>query len=190
MSWKSWVGRLAVVALPVAACAAPIHVHSYTERGATLNRYHTYRFGPEDTTSTGDARLDGNPFFNERVRSAIDQQLSQRGLEKTRGGRADVLIHYHASVSQRVDLATSEPWDCERPTPTGGQPPPSTNCGPYVYDQGTLVIDFVDGRTQKVVWRGWAEGSIDGVLNDQKWMEERIDQSVKRILAQFPHAAD
>ena len=32
---------------------------------------------------------------------------------------------------------------------------------PYVYEAGTLLLDFVDTRTNRVVWRGWAEGSVE-----------------------------
>jgi hypothetical protein len=31
-----------------------------------------------------------------------------------------------------------------------------------VYETGALLIDFVDARTDKLVWRGWAEDGVDG----------------------------
>ena len=36
------------------------------------------------------------------------------------------------------------------------------------------------------VWRGWAEGSIEGAIDDQQWMENRIDRAVTQILAKLP----
>jgi len=48
------------------------------------------------------------------------------------------------------------------------------------------MLDFVDTRTKTLAWRGWAEGSLDGIIDDQRWMEERIDTSVEKILARFP----
>jgi hypothetical protein len=48
------------------------------------------------------------------------------------------------------------------------------------------VLDFVDPATNKLVWRGWAEGSIDGVIDRQERMEEIIDLAVGRILERFP----
>jgi hypothetical protein len=36
------------------------------------------------------------------------------------------------------------------------------------------------------VWRGWAEDSINGVIDNQEWMEQAIDQAVARILRQLP----
>jgi hypothetical protein len=55
-----------------------------------------------------------------------------------------------------------------------------------VYDAGTLLIDLVDARTNRLVWRGWAEGSVDGVIDNQEWMEARIDEAVTRILERLP----
>ena len=59
-------------------------------------------------------------------------------------------------------------------------------CRPRVYDAGTLLLDFIDTRTHTLAWRGWAEGSFDGVIDDQQWMEETIDKAVERILARLP----
>ena len=32
-------------------------------------------------------------------------------------------------------------------------------------DKGTLFVDLVDPASGKVLWRGWAEGSLDGVVD-------------------------
>lgn len=53
------------------------------------------------------------------------------------------------------------------------------------YDQGTLVIDFVDMAKQELVWRGVGTGA----LSDSPSVEERtenINNAVTKILEQFP----
>ena len=62
----------------------------------------------------------------------------------------------------------------------------TVDCRPYVYEKGTLFVDLVDPRTNQLVWRGWAEGSIDGVIDHQQWMEARVDEAVTQILARLP----
>jgi len=37
-----------------------------------------------------------------------------------------------------------------------------------------------------LIWRGWAEGSIEGVIDNQTWMESRIDEAVAKILERLP----
>ena len=168
----------AVLALSITACA-PVRVHSYAERGADFNRYRSYKFGPADPASTGDPRLDNNPFFNQRIQADVENELAARGFEKVKSGRADLLVHHHASVTQEIGVKEDvDRGYCQ-----------TNDCRPYVYDAGTLLIDFVDVRTNKLIWRGWAEGSVDGVIDNQSWMEKKIDDSVKRILAKFPRRA-
>ena len=48
------------------------------------------------------------------------------------------------------------------------------------------VKGLVGTRTNKLVWRGWAEGSVDGVIDNQEWMEARIDDAVAQILQRLP----
>ncbi len=55
-----------------------------------------------------------------------------------------------------------------------------------MYDAGTLLIDMVDTRTNTLLWRGWAEGSMDPFVDNQDWMEKRVDLAVARILEKLP----
>jgi hypothetical protein len=104
-------------------------------------------------------------------------QLAARGLEKTSVGSADVLVHIHVRVDQRVNTAAFDPNDRHCIV---------EECGPDVYEVGTLMIDVMDRRTDRLAWRGWAERSFDGVIENQAWMEAAIDKAVARILAQLP----
>jgi Domain of unknown function (DUF4136) len=163
----------AVSAVAFVGCAS-MHVNSYYASGTDLGRYHTYAWAPDDVLSTGDPRLDNNPFFEERVQADVEKQLSARGFEKMTSG-AELLLHYHASVTQRVNANSADQkyGYCNE-------------CEPYVYDAGTLVVDLVDARTNKLVWRGWAEDSLDGAIDNQQVMEKRIDNAVTRILQRLP----
>jgi len=164
---------LAVLAVSLTGCASS-NVHSYLERGADLGRYHTYAWGRADAMSTGDPRLDGNPFFEERLQAAVEKQLATRGFEKT-SATPGLLLHYHASITQRVDAYSAELkyGYCNE-------------CRPYVYDAGTIVIDFVDAHSSKLVWRGWAEDRFEGAIDNQHIMERQIDNAVARILQRLP----
>jgi hypothetical protein len=51
-----------------------------------------------------------------------------------------------------------------------------------------LTIDVVDARTNRLVWRGWAEGVVEGVIDNQSFMDDTIDTAVRRILDRFPRA--
>ena len=51
------------------------------------------------------------------------------------------------------------------------------------------MIDVTDTRTNRVVWRGWAQDSFDGVINNQDRLADKVEESVRRILEQMPNAA-
>lgn len=163
-----------VCALVLVGCAVKSAVHSYSEPGADLRRFHRYTWAARDTSATGDPRLDNNEIFEARVQAAVDRQLAAKGFERSGSDRSDLVVHYHASVAQRIDLSDREPL---RPCPT---------CKPFIYDAGTLVIDLVDVQTGKVLWRGWSEGNVDGVIDNQRWMEERIEADVTRMFQRLP----
>jgi hypothetical protein len=170
------VAAVSAATLMLAGCAT-LRVNSYVERGADFRRYESYAWAERGAFATGDPRLDDNRFFSQRVEEAVDMQLAARGFEKTGPSTADVLLHIHARMEQRLDTAAFDPIDghCI-----------DDECRPEVYDAGTLMVDFMDRRTNRLAWRGWAERSFDGVVDDQKWMEATIDKTVATILARLP----
>jgi hypothetical protein len=162
------------IALLLCAClvsgCASLEVRSFTERGTDFSRYHTYNWVADGRQTTGDPRLDNNPFFQARVQADVDEQLGRRGFEKVTSGTPDLVLHYYAKVEQRLEVSNAY---CE-------------DCTPSVYDAGTLVIDLVDARSNKLAWRGWAKGSIAGAIDNQLWLEERVDEAVRLIFEQLP----
>jgi uncharacterized protein DUF4136 len=170
------IAGVSIAVLALAGCAT-LRVNSYLERAADFTRYRSYAWAERGDFSTGDPRLDNNRFFSQRVEEAVDMQLAARGLEKTSAGAADLLIHIHMRVDQRIDTAAFDPHD---------QRCVVEECQPDVYDAGTLMVDLMDRRTDRLAWRGWAEGSFDGVIDNQEWMETTIDKTVARILARLP----
>jgi hypothetical protein len=159
------LGAAAIVSL--AGCA-PLTVSTAVERGVDLSAYRTYAWSTQVAPPTGDPRLDGNSIFHDYLAAAIDRRLTAGGLEP-RDTAPDLLVRYFAGVSQEVFTTGAEPDGSCR------------DCRLEVYDGGTLVIDLVDARTRTLVWRGWAKGDIDGVVDDQELMERRIDRAVERI---------
>jgi hypothetical protein len=169
-------GLATIVAVALGGCA-PVRVNSYRDRVADFTRYHTYAWAVAEARTTGDPRLDNNRFFSQRIEEAVNMQLTARGFEQSGPGAADLLVRVHARMEQRLEAGAidREYRQCR-----------IEDCGPQIYDTGTLMVDLVDRRTNRLAWRGWAERSFDGVVDDQRWMEATIDQTVARILARLP----
>ena len=169
------LGALAALVATVAAACAPITVHSFVPRGANFAQYRSYGWEPESSFPTGDPRLDNNPFFQNRIKAQAESQLEKRGFERSTSATPDLLLHYHASVSQQLDIAVADQkyGVCE-------------DCEPgSVFDAGTILLDMVDRRTNTLVWRGWAQTDLSRIDN-QSAFEQRVDDTIARIVATVP----
>jgi len=169
---------MAIGALAVTGCAT-MSVSSHVRSGLDFAQYRTYDWGPADALPTGDPRLDKNAFFKDHVMGAVEKRLAARGLDLSVSGTPDLLIHYHASINQRLDAyaVDREYGDCY-----------DEDCKARVvaYEAGTLVLDIVDTRTNNVIWRGWAQDSVEDVLDNGDRMARKIDEAVTRMLARLP----
>ena len=134
--------RLAAVVIPALAVSgcATMNVSSHIQRDLDFARYRTYDWRPADALPTGDPRLDKNPFFQDHVQGAVEKRLAAKGFERSTSGTPDLLVHYHASIAQRIDVnrVDREYGYCY-----------DEDCRARVieYEAGTLVLDIVDTRT-------------------------------------------
>lgn len=163
----------AVAALALSGCATT-RVNGFVERGMDFSHYRSYAWAAADRFSTGDPRLDNNEFFQSRLHAGVERELATRGFEKASPAAAELVIHFHASVRQQIDVNELDYkyGYCE-------------DCHSSVYDAGTLTIDFVDAKTNRLVWRGWSEGALDGI-DEQSVIEARVDEAVTKILRRLP----
>ncbi len=173
--------RVAVVsvAILIASGCATMSVSSHVDRSLNFAQYRTFDWGPADALPTGDPRLDRDSFFKDHVQGAVERGLSTRGLALASSGTPDLLIHYHAHISERLDVNRADraygycsTADC----------PPET----IRYEAGTLVLDVMDARTNKLVWRGWAQNSVGDMLRNRDRMAATIEQAVSEMLRQLP----
>jgi hypothetical protein len=160
-----------------------MNVSSHVESGADFTQYRTFDWGTADALPTGDPRLDKNPFFKDHVEGAVNRGLALKGLTQAdSGGTPDLLLHYHANISNRLDVshADTEYGTCYDDT-----------CAARVveFEAGTLVLDVVDTRTNKVIWRGWAQHNVGDILENSDLMARRIDEAVRRMLERLPVGA-
>ena len=173
--WDTARGALAgALAFAVAACAS-MTVRWYSDSAANFARYRTYDWTVQDPEATGDPRLDNNPFVAERIRQATDRELRARGFEKSTTGTPDLMVHYHLSTSQRIDVSEIDSEYLGGRTTT-----------PEIYEAGTLLLDFIDSDTKRLAWRGWADSSFEGIVDVQSRMEMAVDDAIAAIVKKLP----
>jgi hypothetical protein len=168
-----------VISAFIAAGCATMSVGSHVQRGLDITQYRTYEWGAADALPNADPRLDGNPSFKDHLERAVEDQLKALGFERSTSGSPDLLIHYHASINQRIDVS---PVDREYGYCYDEQ------CLSRVieYETGTLVLDLVDARTNRAIWRGWGRVSVEDLLNNPGRMERQVTKAVARMVATLP----
>ena len=173
------VAFIALIGPAIGGCATTMTVSSNIQRGLDIAQYRTYDWGPADALPTGDPRLDANPFFQDHMQGAVEKELAVKGFEPRAAGMADLLIHYHANITRRFDV---DRLDRSYGYCSSGD----CRAGLMEYEAGTIVLDIVDTRTNRVIWRGWAQDTLDGVLDNPDRLKETINEAVTRMLRQFP----
>lgn len=168
--------RITVIATAamLAGCAT-LNVGSHTDRGLIWSKYKTFDWGPADALPASDPRLDKDPYFQDRVEGAIEKAMAAHGFVRSATNeRPDVIIHYHANVAERLDADQSDRsyGHCA-----------FDDCRPRVsrHEAGTLVVDLVDASSNVLMWRGWAQGRLEGILGNGGRMRRRIDDSVSHM---------
>ena len=170
---------ISAVGLTVAGCMTLMPVGSHFQRGTDFTPYQTYAWGPPDALPVSDERLRAHPHFVDDVHGAISRALEIRGLRRVESEPADLVVHVHAAITERVEVV-SRPGryrDCV-----------ARDCQPAVneYNAGTLVIDIIDMSTAQLVWRGWAEHRLEDMLDEPTQVKRRVDDAVRRIFETFP----
>jgi hypothetical protein len=168
-----------IVPALIAAGCATMSVSSHVQRGLDITQYRSYEWGAADALPGGDPRLDGNPFFKGHLERAVEDQMKALGFERSTSGIPDLLIHYHASINQRIDVSRvdREYGYCY-----------DEQCLTRVieYETATLVLDLVDARTNRAIWRGWGRISVEDLLDNPDRMERQVTKAVARMVATLP----
>jgi hypothetical protein len=168
---------VAIAALIAGGCAS-MRVGTYVSHDTDFSRYQTYTWSQPDALPIGDARLENNGIFIDYLQGAVERRLRDHQLLLVpASAHPDLLVHFHGSVRQILD-ATAASRNHEH-----GE---SEDIEIVNYDEGTLILDVVDAHTNRLIWRGWAVDSLNGILDSQDRMERKITEAVGKMLADFP----
>jgi hypothetical protein len=172
------------VSIFVAGCASMSVNYDYDQR-INFASLKTYDWLPAPRKAEVDQLTIRNIEF------AVDKQLKAKGLGMS-SETPDFLIAVHITKQRKVD---TEQWGYaygngnffygRRFSRFGGAPSDyqfRRGTDTYVYDIGTLIIDFVDTKTRELIWRGTATAEIDPSAPSI----DLINKAVSKILENFP----
>ncbi len=183
--------KLALITILVALSAAcsSVRTHYDYDPDADFSRWRAYAWYPTRSPSTGDPRLD-NPLLHNRIVSAVERVLGEAGFVRILRGDPDFYLNYHLSTEDRLNVVTmnnvyfggphTRHWG---PGGWGGAAWAETRVEQY--EEGTLIIDFVDPGRRQLVWRGSGTRRLSREPRGHQ-VTHRVNEAVEEILGQFP----
>lgn len=162
-----------------------------------FSNFKTYRWRQENEHNKASV-VYFDHIMDQRIRSTIDAQLQSQNYQlATDAEPVDFLINYSIVIEDRADIRTYNNYNGMYPgyTYRAGYGPYGRGVGfGYSsgsdtkithYKQGTLIIDMINPETDKLTWRGAADGRLPKGT-DRKERDELTQTYVSKILSDFP----
>ncbi|MFI5187282.1 MAG: DUF4136 domain-containing protein [Chitinophagales bacterium] len=188
IKWKT-IGSIAVAALMIVGCSAPVHVQK--DDSADFNSYRTFAWVDKDGSEKND-RNKTNDLMERKFKEAVTMELDKQGW-RTDNKRPDVLVSYDVLVERSTrrqnDPVYSQPFGRTFFNPYSRRfynvYYPSQFMGyddyPEPIREGTVTITVTDAKTDKTVWQGWTTGEV----NSHNLTTKEINTAVKTIFRKF-----
>jgi hypothetical protein len=153
------------------------------DKTADFSKYTTYTWAPPGVPPT-------RPLLYYHVVGTIDEYLQSKGLKRTEQG-GDLILAGAGGVGFGVHTLAGTPI-----VPAYSGLPPSIDSGMWVgasgvsngmaplLAEGTLLLEFVDQRANKVVWSGSVSEKLD--TDKKKESLKRVDRALAKLLSKFP----
>jgi hypothetical protein len=149
-----------------------------------LKALRTYAFAQDPAAMLKEQgeTYDINPFVQRQAQREVRYALIDMGFSQAPANEADFLVSVHggststtwysfnAQVVMRPYGAYFQDW-------RGA----GMNIRAHSYQDGTLIIDFIDARTGELIWHGWTTEPLPSSVNE----DEVLKQAVQTVLAQF-----
>lgn len=184
------------IVVGLASCST-YDYYSISNKPISSSRYQTYAWIPESQSKASSTY--NNDIATDKIIDAAGSELDKRGL-RLNNKNPDLLIKYTAVVNQETKIYDE---------PVYYNPPPRllprisyyrgraiyyyayTNPFPvYVGSRarkmqikaGSIMIDIIERKSSKLIWRGWAEGEV----NDPQKAVNDIPIVVANIFKKLP----
>jgi hypothetical protein len=162
-----WAVILLLAAAMLAGCAQlePAAISWYYGPGI---KYHglgsTFAWSPHES----ETRLyhhHGSPAFERLARKTIENAVEAKDFRQAAPQTADFWLDYRVGKHEVEDSMVN---------PHG-----------EVFEEGTLVLDVVDPKSDELIWRGVVQARIDDAAPPEA-RESRLNSAIQRLMKNFP----
>ena len=182
---------LIMAAVALASCGVPAHVER--DPSVDLKDYKTFAWLSDHEGTKKDGKNYQN-FEERNLKALVNTQLEKNGFRQVRSN-PDILVDYdimvESDVKNQSESVYSRPYvryfynpytrrinSVYYPSQYLGE-----NSYAVPYKSGTITLNFVDTKTNNLVWQGWAETEIISKRVQQDEMKKVVKAIFKRFNA-------
>ena len=163
------LGMLVMLLGVLVVSASAQTVQSDYDRSFRFSELKTFSFANQRRAATDP--LASDTLNDGRIRNGLESQLIDSGF-RIETERPDFVIAYYVTTKNKLNVQDF------------GYGPPrwfgSRDIRVNQYSEGTLMVDFIDARTNQVIWRGRASGTLE-----LKGVDKKISKSVEKLIKQY-----
>jgi len=174
----------ALVAAGALAACSTVTVTTDYDKSASFGQYKTYALAPAAKGQTL------SPTSEAALRDALRTELAARGVAEATSGKPDLAIVRHVFLDEKVSVQQYTDWGYGY---SGGWPygygtygvwagAPRTYTDVNQYTEGTMILDVVDTRAKKLVFRGTGTAVVGGPESNA----DKIREAVRKMVAALP----
>ena len=188
--WKQTFAAVGILALTTAVVHAGVKVKVEFDKEYDFSKVRTYGWHPD---GAGEVKLlmreGGDPEqirvrWEPTIKDAVEKELTKRGLVPATSGVPDLYLNYYFLSGPNSEsqyrgqfIGAIPPW---------GVPDfEMTTSSLKIFEQGTLILDLIDGPKRQIVWRGIGEAKVDRQRTPVE-REKRIREAMAELLKKFP----
>ena len=174
------------IVIIVAGCAQ-LQTDSKIDDTTDFSSLKTFSWLHDADQPAEDVRLN-DPNIRQAVRNAVEESLAAKGYVMTERQQADFLVTWFGAIEQKIKKENIDHFYSPYGYGTLFRDPAFNTGSPQKireYEKGTIIIDIVDPKSQKVIWRGNGSGRLAEDQPEQTVLRN-LNRSVTTILAPFP----
>jgi hypothetical protein len=173
---------LFVTAVMAWSCGPSFKVSSDYDNKVDFSKYKTFALYNPENIHDAISELNHN-----RIYAAIRNEMAKKGYTENTTS-PDLWVNTTAVFQDRTSVSSTTTGgsymygSAYRPY-TWGPGVSYTNYDVRHYKDGSVIIDIVDAKTQKLLWQGTGNKEIDGPIKDP---DTKIPKAIAAILDEFP----
>lgn len=163
------MGMLGMLLGMLVISASAQSVQSDYDRSFRFSDLKTFSFATQRRGATDPLR--GDSLNDGRIRNGLESQLIANGF-RMETEKPDFVIAYYVTTKNKLNV---QDYGYGPPRWFGGR-----DIRVNQYEEGTLMVDFIDAKNNQVIWRGRASGTLE-----MKGVDKKISKSVEKLIKQY-----